>query len=329
MPAFCRAVLIAVTLIAATAAHAKQTKRYWPGPVLTAEAKSRALCESVPNRIFVATKAGSECVAYVVTKGNESRRQAVLFFNGDAPQLPDAATFDSLMRENLASVEKVMQHWADKLHVRYVYVARLGLQGSSGDHRRRRQPHETAIMGVVTKTLMQRLGLDSVALAGQSGGSTIAAALLEMKQPGIACAVLGSGAFSLTDLEYANRTKKGARVNKAALARTMYDPSKHVAEIAADPARRIFVVGDAQDQKAAFPQQADFAASLKAAGHHAELLQVGAAAPDHHSTARYTLPTAGACLNRLPDDKIARAVANMQPKPPAAEQATLAVGQVQ
>jgi hypothetical protein len=58
-------------------------------PVLAAEGKSQALCESVPNRIFVATTVGSECIAYWTTKGNEQRRQAVFFIDGDLPPVAD------------------------------------------------------------------------------------------------------------------------------------------------------------------------------------------------------------------------------------------------
>jgi hypothetical protein len=73
-----RAVLAPALFLAATVvtgvARADQAHPYQPGPALTEEANSQDLCESVPNRIFVATKLGSECVAYTASKGYEDRR---------------------------------------------------------------------------------------------------------------------------------------------------------------------------------------------------------------------------------------------------------------
>ena len=51
--------------------------------VLIEESRSKEKCETAANRIFVTTDLGTECVAYFVTKGFETRRQAVVFFGGD------------------------------------------------------------------------------------------------------------------------------------------------------------------------------------------------------------------------------------------------------
>ena len=238
------------------------------GAVLTQEGKSQELCESIPGRLFVATTVGSECIAYWVTKGNENRRQAVFFIDGDLPPVADAAAFEEHMQKTESGIRKLMQKWADKLHVRYVYLARPGLHGSSGDHKERMKPHETLILGAAAKLLKDKLGLDSIALAGQSRGSTIAASLLTLKLHDVKCAVLGSGAFEIVDLEYDNHAKAHHPIEKAKLRKIMYDPSAHVDGIEPDPARRIFVLGDREDPKAAFPQQTHFVESLKAAGNH-------------------------------------------------------------
>jgi hypothetical protein len=93
-----RAVLAPALLLGATvvtgAARADQAHPYQPGPALTEEASSQDLCESVPNRVFVATKLGSECVAYTVSKGYEDRREAVFLINGDSQGFADAALLD-------------------------------------------------------------------------------------------------------------------------------------------------------------------------------------------------------------------------------------------
>jgi len=91
-----------------------------------------------------------------------------------------------------AKSEGMMQIWADQFKVRYVFVSRVGMQGSSGNHAERRFPKETIVMNAVTDALKIRLGLDKLALAGHSGGSTIAASLLTMGRNDVTCAVLGS-----------------------------------------------------------------------------------------------------------------------------------------
>ena len=69
-------------------------------PVHAAEGRSQAKCEGVPNRIFVMTAAGSECIAYFVTRGFEARREAVLFFGGDA-----ISADETWQQENLEAIE--------------------------------------------------------------------------------------------------------------------------------------------------------------------------------------------------------------------------------
>jgi pimeloyl-ACP methyl ester carboxylesterase len=278
-----------------------------PGPVLSAEAKSKDLCEAVPDRIFVETDAGSECVAYFVTKGFETRRQAVFYFGGDAASFANEAAFRLGLQENLHYYEAFFQRWADQLRVRYVYVARLGLQGSSGNHSERAKPKETMVMNAATTLLKARLGLDSIALVGQSRGATIAASLLTLGRKDVTCAILGSGALSLVDLEYKQARSPAI---KARMSKTLYDPASHVGSIEPDPMRRIFVLGDPADNLTPLAQQIQFAKSLKAAGHNAVAIEVDG--DEHHGVSKWTIPAAGACLNNLTDDLIIRAVARGQ-----------------
>lgn len=272
---------------------------------LQAEAKSQALCEAVPNRIFVKSTAGSECISYFVTKGNERKRQAVLFLDGDMAL--EKYSNPKLIAESYAGNQKGLQAWADKLKVRYVYVSRVGLNGSSGNHGDRRKPNETIVMNTAIDILKERLGLDKIALAGQSGGSTISASLLSMGRTDVSCAVLGSGAFELISLHHASLIAAGSKVTKAKLTKFMYDPSSHVAEIPADPKRRVIIVGDTTDTRTPFDQQVRYANSLRERGHHALLVPIEAAGDLDHGVANYTVPTAGGCLMGTPDAKLLKA----------------------
>ena len=300
------------TLGFATAATAAQGTTFKPGEVMAAEAASKSLCESVPDRVFVATKLGSECIAYYVTKGFETRAEAVLYFSGDAPPLASELDFKNFMFKNLGGMRNMLQGWAGRMRVRYVYVARPGLQGSSGNHSARNNPKETYVMSAAAALIKERLKLDRIAVVGQSRGSTLAASMLTLNQVDVTCAVLGSGALELLDLEYARVQKEGARASRAAVAKVLYDPAGHMSAIPQNPGRRIFVLGDPADTRTPLPQQVQFADALKAAGHHAVAVEVKGDGDGHHGVSKWTLPVAGACLNSLTDDLITGAVASGQ-----------------
>jgi pimeloyl-ACP methyl ester carboxylesterase len=277
------------------------------GAVLIAESRSKAKCESIDNRIFVTTKLGTECIAYFVSRGFESRRQAVLFFGGDASKLQrsDPAKLETDLRFQ----KRAMQQWADRLRVRFIYVSRVGLQGSSGNHAERRLPKETFVMNAVVDALKARLGFDDIALVGQSGGGTIAAALLTLGRRDVRCEVLGSSATRLVDLEYDYLTQHGGHPIKTAMHRKIYDPSDHLDTIVRRADRRIFALADPSDKTVAFKYQAQFIDQVKAAGHTATLIEVDATGEHHHDAEKYALPVAGACLNEVADESIIAAVA--------------------
>lgn len=305
-----RAVILSAVaaLVPSVAATAVPASKY--APVLVEEAQSKENCESVAGRIFVKMEVGSECVAYSVTRGFESRRDAVFFFGGDVT--PEQSRDAQWAEKNLSGNVKYMQFWADELGVRYVYVSRLGLQGSSGNHGERRFPRETIIMNATVDALKERLGIDTVALAGQSGGSTIAASLMTMGRADLNCVVLGSGALELVDLEFERAGKLGVYVTKAGLAKKMYDPSSHIPSIVPRADRRVFVLGNPDDSAVPYRFQYSFINRMKAAGHHAMAIEVDALGSEHHDVGRFTFPVAGACLDNVSDDAILRAVVRGQ-----------------
>lgn len=119
---------MAAMLLSTGIVHANPTHAYQPGQVLREEAQSQELCEFVPNRIFVSTTLGSECVAYFVTKGYEDRPEGVFFINGDSPGFADAADYEAHMRKLRRHMDTMLQKMADQMHVRFIDVVRLGLE---------------------------------------------------------------------------------------------------------------------------------------------------------------------------------------------------------
>jgi pimeloyl-ACP methyl ester carboxylesterase len=302
--------LTALLLVAAGGALAVPASAAQPAPrfspVLVAESKSQSLCESEPDRIFVKYKLGSECIAYYVTPGLENVKRGVLFFDGDA----GTSDYNDPAKQGprLAGKRRMLDRWAAKFKVRYVYVSRVGLNGSSGNHADRGKPNETMVMNAAVDILKQRLGLRTIALAGQSRGSTIAASLLTQGRTDIACLVLGSGAYEMAALRQESLKGRGVESTKEQIAKAIYDPSAHIDGIHRDPKRRIFMLGDPNDDTTPIDQQIRFHDQIEAAGHHVRFAFTDARDEKDHGTMSSTIPSAGACLNGLDDDRIVAAV---------------------
>lgn len=278
--------------------------------VLAAEGKSQKLCEAEPGRVFVRHKLGTACISYFATSGHDSARRAIVFMDGDVAieKYADEATLAADNQKRRVA----LQSNADRLKVRYIVLSRLGVDGSSGNHGERRKPDEVYAMNAAIDALKLRLGFDEVVLAGQSGGSTIAASLLTLGRNDVTCAVLGSGAYALADLVHANILKSGAKITRQVVDRTVYDPSKKVAGIAKSPVRRIFLLADSADTRTPYEQQLAFAKDVARQGHHARLAPITAADDLKHGATPYTLPIAAMCARGLQDGQIASAIGKMR-----------------
>lgn len=269
------------------------------------EAASAQLCEAEPNRMFTRHRLGSACIAYYATDGREDQRRAVVFFDGDvtleryADKRGHAAELQRRQRQ--------LQTLANQFGVRMVRVSRLGVEGSSGNHGDRRKPEELVAMDAALDILKQRLGLDELVLAGQSGGSTLIASLLTRGRSDVSCAVLGSGAYELVDLVHTSILRNGGRTTTRAIRNVVYDPSTQIEGIVRNSARRMFIVGDPADARTPLDQQARFVDGLVAAGHHARLVRVKATGELNHGAAGYTLPLAALCARNASDARMAKA----------------------
>ncbi len=255
--------------------------------------------------MFTRHRLGSACIAYYATDGREDQRRAVVFFDGDvtleryADKRGHAAELQRRQRQ--------LQTLANQFGVRMVRVSRLGVEGSSGNHGDRRKPEELVAMNAALDILKQRLGLDELVLAGQSGGSTLIASLLTRGRSDVSCAVLGSGAYELVDLVHTSIVRNGGRTTPRAIRNVVYDPSTQIEGIVRNSARRIFIVGDPADARTPFDQQARFVDGLVAAGHHARLVRVRATGELNHGAAGYTLPLAALCARNASDARMAKA----------------------
>ena len=277
-------------------------------PQLAAEGNSKQLCESVADRVFVRHDLGTACIAYYATPSQAQVRPAVVYFEGDVPA--GDLLKPNFTRDYLANMRSAFQTLAARNGVRFVFIARPGLFGSSGNHAARRSASEMLTMNAALDAVKARLRLTDIVLAGQSGGSTVAAALLTLGRRDVACAVLGSGLLSVVEIEHAHRVREHLpSIRPALLQVLLFDPTDRLDWIERLQARRIFVLGDPTDTRTPFPQQRRFAERVHALGHHATAIEVVAQGELMHGVAHHTLPAAAQCARGADDAAIRQTVA--------------------
>src|SRR5207302_7978011 len=73
-----------------------------------------------------------------------------------------------------------------------IYLARIGVEGTSGNHTSRKTLLELHLMNAALDAIKRRYGFEGFHLVGQSGGSKLVGGLIGLRRD-IACAVSGSG----------------------------------------------------------------------------------------------------------------------------------------
>lgn len=325
-------VAVAATVLSVGAAQAQQTRPLAlaaptpsvvrpvtpPAPAsvehtaqFAAEGSSKQLCESVADRVFVHHDLGSACIAYFATSSKTQVGPAVVYFEGDVPAAE--ALKPNFAKNYLATMRTAFKTLAERSGVRFVFIARPGLFGSSGNHAARRSAGEMMTMNAALDAVKARLKLGDVVLAGQSGGSTVAAALLTLGRRDVACTVLGSGLLSVVEIEHAHRVREHLpAIRPAVLQVLLFDPTDRLDWIEPIKSHRIFVLGDPSDTRTPFAQQRRFAERVQALGHHATAIEVKGQGELMHSVAHHTLPAAALCARGADDATIRRTVAAPQ-----------------
>jgi len=180
-----------------------------------------------------------------------------------------------------------------------IYLARMGVGGTSGNHVFRKTLLELHLMNAALDAIKQRYGFEGFHLAGQSGGSTLVTALAAGRRD-IACAVSGSG-----------RLGTSRNISSEDPARTVVDPLEFIPSIAQNRSMRFFMVTDSADQRVPAEQQTPFAEEMHRAGRDIPQYFVTATSDNHHGVVRYTELVTGGCALGKSDADIATAVSTI------------------
>lgn len=239
---------------------------------------TKAQCERIGNGLWAVSGTDeTACIRYWAA-GLESgtpAKRAVVYFSGDVWSGGRAvATYAKTSDESLA---KAAAQWAQRLGLPYVFMARPGTYGSSGDHMERRRPAESRLLSAALDVLKTRLGVSEYIVAGFSGGGHVASALVTLRSD-VVCAVPG-GAPSSPRMRW--ELKRWA-VDATGYSDS-YEPTLHLNKATTHPRLRVFIVGDPRDREGLWPAQTVMAQAAREKGIAAEIIEVQGSAPDFHN----------------------------------------------
>jgi DNA-binding NarL/FixJ family response regulator len=306
------AIAVAGALLAATGAGAEIIKKE---DMLRGITTTREECASTPQTVWVNAFGQDYCVHYYISTAGGEGLRPVVFLNGDYFSRVNLKTWQWIppsRSDNSKVLLAAMDHdintddlvrTADAFSkiskTTAIYLARIGVDGTSGNHVYRKTLLELHLMNGALDAIKQLHGFEGFNLAGQSGGSLLVAGLAGMRRD-IGCAVAGSGPRGL--IETSTSKSPG---------RTLFDPVESIPSIAKKSALRLMVVTDPADQNIPAKLQTGFVEKLRRAGRDIPQFFVTAVDDTHHGVLAYTELVAAGCILGKSDSEIATAVSTV------------------
>ena len=194
-----------------------------------------------------------------------------------------------------------------------IYLARVGLDGSSGHRGIRSTFLERDATNAALNALKRKHRFAGFHLIGQSGGAGLIGGLLALRRD-IGCAVPGSGRLAILKRQDPSLTPLMRR----------FDPIADIPTIVRISNARILVVTDPDDSKVKRKHQTSFVRKLREAGGRVELFYVDTGTSGNHGATRYATAAIGGCVRGESHAEIAKRVAEVVVKRhgPSAGEAT-------
>lgn len=261
---------------------------------------SQAQCSAMKESIWVTVSERGDCIRYYTAGLSSSNPRAIFYIHGDAMWSKDQSVVSSYKGATSASAQAKVDGAFTDTGIPVVMIGRPGLYGSSGEHSKRRQPRELALVEAALNQIRSKHNIGDIAITGQSGGGSVAA-YLAAKLPEAKCVVFTSSALSVETLKAVGQTD-GYIYGDGPI----YDPAKHLDEMALAPRRRTFVIGDPKDEYARIENQRDYFDRAKKAG--LDIIRMEAEGEGHHSLDRTGWTVAGWCMKGMSAEEIERRV---------------------
>jgi hypothetical protein len=258
-----------------------------------------AQCGATPQTVWINVHGREFCIRYYLSTAGGEGSRPVVFLQGDRLGKLNLRTgeFALTSRDKDLDTENFVRT-ADSMSKQYktaaIYLARAGLDGSSGNHRIRHTVLELNVTNTALDAIKQRYRFDGFHLIGQSGGSKLVGGMLALRTD-IGCAVLGAGSLH----------RAGPKRPASDMSNDYFNVSDAVAAIAQKRATRIMLVTDPEDRKVPEPTQTGFVHSLRNAGGQVEQFMVQATDEHRHAVSGYARAAAAGCLRNDNTETIA------------------------
>ena len=265
---------------------------------------THAQCDATAQTFWLHVHERDFCVRYYLSTAGGEGSRPVVFLQGDQLGKFNVKTWvwtDTTEAKDVDSEDLVK--FADGISkftkTTAIYLARVGVDGTSGSHLARKSLLEFDLMNAALDALKQRHGFEGFHLAGQSGGSLLVSGLAELRHD-IGCLVIGSGRIISPELP---KSKDPAR--------SPFDPTLSISQLVQNRALRPFVVTDKSDKRVPVAQQVGLVDRLRKAGRQVPQFFVEATDDLRHGVGPYTELVVAGCVLGRPDEEIAHAVATL------------------
>lgn len=306
------ALAMAIAALTVTRAGADIIKK---ADMLRGITTTQAQCAATAQTVWLTVDGQDFCVRYYLSTAGGEGVRPVVFLSGDyfgsvnlktwqwVPTDKDkrvGVAFDAMDRDSdTDDLVKLADAFSRMAKTTAIYLARIGVDGTSGHHVYRKTLLELHLMNAALDAIKQSHGFEGFHLAGQSGGSVLVTGLAGMRHD-IACAVSGSGRLAPSQ-------DTGSRDP----GRTLVDPAAFVPAIARNRDMRFIVVSDPADRNVPIKQQTGFVEKMHRAGRDIPQHFVAAIDEYHHGVVGYAELVAAGCVLGKSDRDIAAAVATM------------------
>lgn len=306
-------VTFAAVVLVATAAGAEIIKKE---DMLRGITTTRDQCAATPQAVWLNVDRQDFCVRYYLSTAGGEGTRPVVFLSGDYPGTVNlrtwqwvpaskdknaGVTFDPADQGdmNTDNLMKTADAFSKMAKTTAIYLARIGIGGTSGHHVFRKTQLELHLMNAALDAIKRNHGFEGFHLAGQSGGSTLVTGLAGTRRD-IACAVSGSGRLAASQDNFSKDIE-----------RTLVDPLNFIPVIVQNRSLRFFMVTDPADRTVPAKQQTPFVEKMRQAGRPIPHYFVTATDDYHHNVVGYAELVAAGCVLGKSDADIATAVGTM------------------
>jgi hypothetical protein len=276
-----------------------------------------AQCAAKPDAVWVTAYRRDFCVRYYLSAAGGDGLHPVVYLEGDKLGTYDYNTrrFERNPKDPPSSRDvdfdtdktgRWIANFSKLTKTPAIYLARIGVDGSSGYHGARKTMLELHVMNAALHAIKRRHRFTGFHLVGQSGGSKLVGGLLALRTD-IVCAVPGSGPLDAK----VDRTSPDPALR-------YFNVSDSVTMIALNRAARVLVVTDPADQRVLAKEQTGFVHKLRRAGGRVEQFFVNASDPLHHGVSRYARLAAAECIRGAEDGEISVKLAQAAKRTPPA-----------